>query len=178
VVELGWEILTGVTGMGSIFSVFVCNRHLDRIYIKMRDANKGVGLPEFRLPLVVVGAFCMPLVTAFYGWSAELRLGVHFTLLSAALMGSALALALIPLTAYIVDAFGIYSASATTGVIVTRCLMSTFLPLLTGPLVDNFGYGWAFNVWAALCLMLVPIPILVLRYGAHWRRLSPYSRDQ
>jgi len=164
--------------MGSIFSVFVCNRHLDRIYIKMRDANKGVGLPEFRLPLVVVGAFCMPLVTAFYGWSAELRLGVHFTLLSAALMGSALALALIPLTAYIVDAFGIYSASATTGVIVTRCLMSTFLPLLTGPLVDNFGYGWAFNVWAALCLMLVPIPILVLRYGAHWRRLSPYSRDQ
>ncbi|KAK0623769.1 major facilitator superfamily domain-containing protein [Immersiella caudata] len=186
------EILGGIYGLdpvtvgfcfvsfsvGSTFSVFVCNRHLDKIYIKMRDANKGVGLPEFRLPLVIIGAVCMPIVTAFYGWSAQLRLGVHCTLISSALMGSSMTLALVPLTAYIVDAFGLYAASATTGIIVTRCLMSTFLPLLTGPLVDWYGYGWAFTVFAGLTMMLVPIPVLMLRYGAHWRRFSPYSRDQ
>ncbi|KAK0647050.1 major facilitator superfamily domain-containing protein [Cercophora newfieldiana] len=164
--------------IGSVFSVLVCNRHLDKIYIKMKDDNKGVGLPEYRLPLVIVGAFCMPIVTAFYGWSAELRLGVQFTLLSAALMGGSLTLALVPMVAYIVDAFGLYAASATTGVIVTRCLMSTFLPLLTGPLVDSFGYGWAFTFFGGLALMLAPIPVMMLRYGAHWRRFSPYSRDQ
>jgi hypothetical protein len=144
----------------------------------MKETNKGVGLPEFRLPLVIIGAVCMPIVTAFYGWSAQLQLGVHCTLISSALMGSSMTLGLVPLTAYIVDAFGLYAASATTGIIVTRCLMSTFLPLLTGPLVDWFGYGWAFTSFAGLTMMLVPIPILMLRYGAHWRRLSPYSRDQ
>lgn len=164
--------------IGSTFSIFVCNRHLDKIYITMRDANNGIGLPEYRLPLVIVGAICIPLVTALYGWSAELRLGVPYTLLSLGLMGSSMTLALVPLTAYIVDAFGLYAASATTGIIVTRCLTSTFLPLATGPLVDSYGYGWAFTMFSALSLVLVPIPIMVFRYGAHWRRFSPYSRDQ
>ena len=166
------------SGVGSVFSVFVCNRHLDKIYIKMRDENKGVGLPEFRLPVAIIGALTMPLVIASYGWIAELRLGLHWQLLSVALIGTTMMLAMIPLMAYIVDAFGLFSASAATGLIVTRCLTSTFLPLATVPLVDRFGYGWAFTAFAALSLALAPIPMVMYRYGARWRRFSKYSRDQ
>ncbi|KAK3374544.1 major facilitator superfamily domain-containing protein [Podospora didyma] len=163
---------------GSTISVFACNHSLDSIYIRMRDAaGKGVGRPEYRLPLTIVGAFAMPLAVAAYGWTAQLQLPVVFLLLSLALFGACMMISLIPLMAYIVDAFGLYSASAMTGIIVTRCLMGTFLPLATTPLVANFGYGWGMSVFAASSLAIAPIPVLIMRYGAKWRQCSVYSRD-
>ena len=144
----------------------------------MRDSHKGVGQPEFRLPIAIVGALTMPIATAMYGWVAELALPLPWLLFSLAFLGCTLMLALIPLMAYVVDAFGLWSASAMTGIIVARCLVSTFLPLATAPLVENYGYGWAFTIFAGLCLILAPIPILVMRYGVRWRQLSVYSRGQ
>lgn len=86
-------------------------------------------------------------------------------------------LATLPLMAYVVDAFGMYSASAMTAVIVTRCLMGTFLPLATEPLIEKFGYGLAFTFLGVLTLGLAPIPIVVMRYGHKWRQRSAYTRD-
>ncbi|KAK0704564.1 major facilitator superfamily domain-containing protein [Lasiosphaeris hirsuta] len=163
-------------GFGSTFTVFVCNTYLDKIYIKMGRTNKGAGLPEYRLPLAIVGAFTMPLATLAYGWIAEFQLPLPFMLLSISLLGTTLMLSMIPLMSYVVDAFGLFSASAMTGVIVMRCLAGTFLPLATGPLVDSFGYGWGFTVFAALALCIAPIPIVIFRYGEKWRQYSKYSR--
>jgi len=164
--------------VGSTISVIICNRTLDRIYVRMRFLHKGVGKPEFRLPLAILGAFALPLTVAAYGWAAELRLPLLFLLFTVCAMGTALMLALIPVMAYVVDAFGLFSASAMTGIIVTRCLMSTFMPLTTAPLVAKMGYGWGFTVLAGFMLLLAPIPMVMLRYGAHWRKFSKYSRDE
>ncbi|KAL2142833.1 hypothetical protein VTI28DRAFT_664 [Corynascus sepedonium] len=166
-----------IFSIGSTISVVICNRTLDRIYVYMRSTNKGVGKPEFRLPLSIIGAFALPLSVAAYGWSAQLRLPLFVLLFSMCAMGTSLMLAMIPVMNYVVDAFGLFSASAVTGIIVTRCLMSTFLPLTTAPLVDALGYGWGFMVLAGLSLVLAPIPILMLRYGEHWRKFSRYTRD-
>jgi hypothetical protein len=79
--------------------------------------------------------------------------------------------------AYVVDAFSLYSASALTGLIVARCLMGTFLPLAAAPLIERFGYGWAFTCFGALSLLLAPIPVVVFAYGEAWRQRSKYTRD-
>ncbi|KAM0269414.1 hypothetical protein ACHAQH_009762 [Verticillium albo-atrum] len=163
--------------IGSFVSIAVCNFGLDRIYIYLRANDPEGGKPEHRLPLAILGAFALPLAVTAYGWAAELRLPVPLLLLSAALLDGALLLAMVPISAYVVDAFGLYSASAMTGVIVTRCLMGTFLPLSTGPLHANFGYGWGFTILGAGSLCLAPIPIFIMRYGAKWRKSSEYTRD-
>jgi hypothetical protein len=155
----------------------ICNHSLDRIYVKLRDSHKGIGLPEYRIPLIIIGGFTLPLTVIAYGWITELRLPVPFFLLSVALMGFTLILGFVPLMAYVVDAFGLYAASAMTGVIVLRCLMGTFLPLTTTPLVYHFGYGWGFVLLGAFSLCLAPIPVLIMRRGSHWRQYSKYSRD-
>jgi hypothetical protein len=160
-----------------VISVVGCNLSLDRIYIKLRDSNKGVALPEHRLPLVILGGFLLPFILAAYGWIAELRLPLLVFLASVGMMGFALELVIIPLMAYVVDAFGLYSASAMTGVIVTRCLMSTFLPLASGPAIDGFGYGWGLTIFGAASLCLAPIPVIILRYGPRLRQRSSYTRD-
>lgn len=144
----------------------------------MRSTHKGVDRPEFRLPLAIVGGIGLPLGMAAYGWAAQLRLPLVCLLFSVCSIGITLMLGTIPVMNYVVDAFGIYSASAVTGIIVTRCLMSTFLPLTTVPLVDALGYGWGISVLAGFSLLLAPIPILLLRYGAHWRKVSSYTRDE
>ncbi|KXJ89765.1 putative major facilitator superfamily transporter [Microdochium bolleyi] len=163
--------------LGSSVSVIVCNMILDRIYIRMRDANGGVGQPEFRLPVVIAGAFSLPLAVLLYGFIAQARLPLPLLLFSVGLMGGTLMLGFLPVMNYFVDAFGLYSASAITAIIVTRCIMGTFLPLLAQPLIEYLGYGGGFAVLAGILLALAPIPMLVMRYGARWRQGSKYTRD-
>ncbi|KAL2751873.1 hypothetical protein ACRALDRAFT_2023403 [Sodiomyces alcalophilus JCM 7366] len=156
--------------VGSFVAVGVCNFYLDRIYVSLRKKDKAQqGRPEFRLPLSIIGGFALPVAVVAYGWIAQLRLPAPWLLLAVALLGFTELLAWVPLSAYAVDAFGTYSASAMTGVIVTRCLMGTFLPLSVAPLVERFGgYGWAFTVLGVLSLVLAPVPVVVMRYGHRW----------
>lgn len=156
--------------------LIVINSMLDRLYVKLRDANKGRGLPEYRLPLVIAGSIMFPTAVVLYGWSAQLKLHVAVLLLSVALMGTFLMLSFVPLMAYVVDAFGIYSASSITALIVTRCLMGTFLPLGAQPLIEKLGHGWGMSILAAISAIMIPIPLSVFRYGEKWRQLSKYTR--
>lgn len=119
----------------------------------------------------------LPLSVTTYGWCAQLKLPVPLLLASVALLGFTLLLTVIPLSAYVVDAFGNYSASAMTGVIVSRCLMSTFVPLATGPLADHLGYGWGFTCLGAISLCFAIVPILIFKYGEKWRQRSEFTRD-
>ncbi|KOS19315.1 putative transporter [Escovopsis weberi] len=163
--------------LGSVLSTLMCNRSLDKVYVLRREANGGIGLPEFRLPLSVVGSVMLPLSIALFGWIICLQLPLVLLVLSVAFLGFSLMLASLPIMAYVVDAFGLYSASAITGIIVTRCLMGTFLPLSVQPLVGSFGYGWGFMVLGGISLLLAPIPMLVMRYGPQWRQRTSYTRN-
>jgi hypothetical protein len=101
--------------------------------------------------------------------------GVLFIIVT--LIGTAVFIGIVPLMAYIVDAFGRYSASALTAVLVTRCLMCTFLPLMVESLTKHLGFGFGFTILAILCLGLAPIPIIIMQYGASWRQNSEYTKD-
>ncbi len=155
----------------------MCNFSLDRIYVRLRRGSGGTGKPEYHLPLSIMGAFSLPFSVAAYGWAAQWQLPLPFLYVTLVVLGFTLLLAFLPVNAYVVDACGVYSASAMTGVIVTRCLMGTFLPLATGPLVQSLGYGIGFSVIGALCLCSAAIPVLVLIYGGKWRQHSGYTQD-
>jgi len=115
---------------------------------------------------------------AIYGWVAEWHLPMLLLLASAALIGFTLLFNYIPLMTYVVDAFGRYSASAMTGLIITRCLMGTFLPLAVQPLVDQFDWGWGMTIVASISVVLAPVPMLISRYGLKWRQRSKYTRSE
>ncbi|CAK3992891.1 major facilitator superfamily transporter [Lecanosticta acicola] len=163
---------------GCIMMIILCNRTLDRIYTGLRDKNAGLGRPEFRLPLAILGGAFLPVVVFSYGWVPSARLPLPVCLLTVGAMGACTLLGCLPLTAYVVDAFGLYSASAMTAVVVMRCLMSTILPLVTGDLISRMGYRNAFGVLALVTACIVPLPVLVWRYGPVWRQRSMYTRQQ
>ena len=119
----------------------------------------------------------LPVAVALYGWIAQYRLPVELLLLAVVLLDFALILGMVSIIAYVVDAFGQYSASAMTAVLITRCLMGTFLPLVTVPLTDVVGLGLGYTILAGICLAMAPIPVLVMRYGTVWRQRSVYTKD-
>lgn len=162
---------------GSTISVIFMNRLLDKIYIRLRERNRGVGAAEYRLPMVIVGAFTLPLSIAAYGWAAQLHLPVSVLLFVVGLLGASQMLVYLPLNAYVVDACGLYAASGMTAIIVLRCLMSTIFPLATEPLADRLGWGLGVSVLAGIGLVLSPIPILVFKFGTRWRQRSSYTKD-
>jgi len=163
--------------VGSVIAVTICNLSLDRIYVHLKHRSKdGNGQPEYRLPLVIVGSVTLPLAVVCYGWIAQKQAPLPVLLMTIIVMGLTLMLGFMPIMAYVVDATGVYSASAMTAVIVTRCLLGTFLPLTTGPLVAMFGYGWGFTILGTIALTLAPIPMVVFRYGERWRQRSRYTK--
>jgi len=129
------------------------------------------------MPVVIISAFIFPAAVTLFGWTAQNQWPVAILLFSLGLLGFFMLTAMVPVMAYVVDSFGVYSASALTAVLVTRCLMGTFLPLTTIPLTDALGYGWGYTILAAVCLVVAPIPFLVMRYGEHWRQQSFYSKS-
>jgi MFS family permease len=147
------------------------------VQLLSRSNLQSKGKPEYRLPLTIVGAVFLPISVTAYGWVAQLHLPVVFLLASVAMQGFTLVSIMIPLSTYVVDGWGLYSASAMTGLIVMRCLMGTFLPLAAGPLADHLGYGLGFTCLGALGLVLGVMPILVLRYGEKWRQRSEFTKD-
>ncbi|KAJ0122687.1 major facilitator superfamily transporter [Diaporthe amygdali] len=110
--------------IGSTVSVFMCNMYLDKVYIKLRNAHKGIGQPEYRLPFIIIGSILFPIPVLLYGWATQWHLHVSVLLFAVVLLGIFLMFSFLPLMAYVVDAFGLYSASAVSAVIVTRCLIS------------------------------------------------------
>jgi hypothetical protein len=157
--------------------IVLCNSTLDSIYIKLRDANNGIALPEHRMPLVIASSLLVPISTLIFGWTAQYHGPVQLLLFSVGFLGFSLIIGMVPLMAYVVDAFGLYSASALTAVLITRCLMGTFLPLTVVPLTDALGYGFGFSVLSAALLVVAPIPLIVMRYGSRWRQSSDYTRE-
>lgn len=146
--------------------------------MRLRDSAKNSGLPEYRLPLTIVGGILLPFPLAAFGWFTQWRLPLPFLIVSSSLVDVALILVMVTLSSYVVDAFGLYAASAMTGVIISRCLMGSFLPLTAAPLVERLDYGWGFTVVAAVPFSLMSIPMLVMRYGPRWRQWSRYTRAQ
>ena len=165
-------------GIGSIVGIAVCNTLVDRIYMRIRKTRSEQGVyPEGRLPLTIVGAFCLPICVIVYGFVPEMEWSFWFLLLSVVVTGFFEILCMVPMLTWVADAFGLYSASAMTAVLVTRCLMGTFLPLATAPLTEVLGSGYGFLILAGVCFGLAPIPLIVMRYGARWRQYSKYTKN-
>ncbi|TVY20476.1 Efflux pump radE [Lachnellula arida] len=172
---IGLSFLAFSTGAAG--GIVLCNFFLDSIYLKLGKSSGGAALPEHRLPFMIGGAAFLPAVVLLYGWVPYAYWPVGLLLLAVAGFGFSIIMTWVPLASYIVDAFGLYSASALTMVLISRCLGGTLLPLAIPPLVDALGLGYGFLVLAAICLVMVSFPVVIMRYGSRWRQSSAYTRN-
>lgn len=76
---------------------------------------------------------------------------------------------------YLVDAFGIFAASATAASAVFRSLLGALLPLGGRDLFENLGTGWGSSLLGFLALAMTPLPFLFWQYGERIRKIRLFN---
>lgn len=174
----GWS--TGVSGLAfislglgyaaglTLFSIFS-----DRAVVRLTKANDGVYEPEMRLPAMVYFAIICPVTFFWYGWAAESHAHWAVSVIGLFPLGVGIFGIWMPAQAYIIDAYPQYAASGIAAFTVLRSITAAFLPLAGPSLFGTLGLGWGNSLLGFVCVAMVPIPVLIHRYGGYVRKRWP-----
>ncbi|BCS18491.1 putative MFS transporter [Aspergillus puulaauensis] len=153
-------------------------RLADMFYVRLCAKNGGRGLPEYRLPVLMVGAILVPIGLFWYAWSA--RKSIHWIMpnIGAAIYSAGTLIEVLCVTGYIIDTYQKYAASAMAAIFVLRSILAVVLPLAAPSLYANLGFGWGNTLLGLVAIFVgIPAPILLWYYGPTLRHRSPYARD-
>jgi MFS family permease len=163
-------------GAGLFIGTQVCAPSQDRIYRVLKKRNNGVGKPEFRVPLMFPGAFCVPVGLFWYGWSAEAKLHWIMPNIGVAIFGIGVITGFQCIQTYIVDTYTTFAASAVGSVAVLRSLAGFGFPLFAPYMYDKLHYGWGNSLLGFLAIALGwPAPFLLWKYGELLRKKSTFA---
>ncbi|KAK4243877.1 fluconazole resistance protein 1 [Corynascus novoguineensis] len=173
----GWSVgITGLVyiclGLGNISGWAVITATSDRGVIKRTKANGGVFEPEMRLPLTIGFSFLLPITFFWYGWSTYYE--THWIVPVIGLFPYSFGIIglFMPLMTYLVDCFPMYAASAIAANTVFRSLVGMLLPLAGPAMYDNLGLGWGNTLLGFICVVMIPVPLLFLKFGHKLRKLG------
>lgn len=51
-----------------------------------------------------------------------------------------------------------------------RCSLAAVLVSLINRMTTRLGYGWTYVLLGAICVMLLPLMFVVMKFGPRWRR--------
>ena len=162
-------------GLGMLGGLFIFGIASDRILRTM--SAKGEMKPEYRLPPMIPGAFCIPIGLFIYGWTADKHTHWIAPILGTGLVGLGLLATFMPIQTYLIDAFTIYAASAIAANTILRSLVGALLPLAGRKMYETLGLGWGNSLLAFIALAMCPIPWVFFKYG-EWIRKNPRFQVQ
>ena len=94
----------------------------DRLYRHLTKQRGGVGVPEYRVPLMLPGACIVPVGLFLYGWSAQRRWHWIVTDVASVIFSTGIIIGYQCMQTYLVDAYQTYAASAMAAAIFLRSL--------------------------------------------------------
>lgn len=112
---------------------------------------------------MLFGNILVPLGLIGFGWTVAMRVPWIVPILCTAITGFGFVSISLSAWSYLVDAFGIYAASATAAVTVVRNIAAAVLPLTGPPLLAGLGHGWGMTVLGLVALLLSPLPMVLMR---------------
>ncbi|KAH6660398.1 major facilitator superfamily domain-containing protein [Truncatella angustata] len=176
----GWS--TGVSGLAfialglgytaglALFSIFS-----DRQVVHLTKKNNDVYEPEMRLPTMVYFAFVCPITFFWYGWAAQTHAHWAASVIGLFPLGVGIFGIWLPAQAYLIDAYPQYAASGIAAFTVLRSITAAFLPLAGPSLFGTLGLGWGNSLLGFICVAMVPVPVLIHRYGGYVRKRWPLN---
>ena len=158
-----------------LVGVVFCRCTMDR-YVRAQSRIHGKSLkPEHRLMPMIFGGILMPCGLFLYGWSTDKALQWIVPIVGMAVFAFGVAVCQVVSSTYLVDAYGIYAASAVAASVFLRFLASAVLPLAAPSMYAKLGLGWGNSILGFLALVFVPAPALMMKYGEGLRKLGKYQ---
>ncbi|KAK4897034.1 hypothetical protein LTR27_005281 [Elasticomyces elasticus] len=151
-------------------------RFNDWLYARLKRRNNGVGVPEFRVPVMMVCGILLPAGFLWYGWSAEARLHWIMPDIGAGILAAATICGYYAIQTYIIDSYTKYAASAVAAISCLRSLAGFGFPLFAPAMYNALGYGWSNTILAVVAILIgIPAPFVFWKYGATLRARSRYK---
>ncbi|KAI0132698.1 major facilitator superfamily domain-containing protein [Xylariales sp. AK1849] len=174
----GWS--TGVSGLafislglGYAIGLSIFSYASDRAVVRLTKANNGQYEPEMRLSAMVYSAIITPITFFWYGWAADKHVHWAVAVIGLFPLGVGLFGIWMPTQAYLIDAHPQYAASSIAAFTVLRSIVAAFLPLAGPTMFSNLGLGWGNSVLGFVCIAMIPVPVIVHRYGGRIRKRYP-----
>lgn len=147
------------------------------VYAYLKKKNNGGERPEFRVPIIFIGAVLVPIGLFWYGWRVQERSHWVVPNIGAAIYAAGTIICFQSTQAYIFDAYTKYAASATAATMVLRSLAGFGFPLFAPVMYNSLDYGWGNSLLGFLSIVIgIPAPILFWKYGEILRLKSPFGR--
>ncbi|KAK7961887.1 bicyclomycin resistance protein [Apiospora aurea] len=168
---LGVGSLAGVAGFSSTSDRYIKRKAAEADALAAETGAPREGLkPEYRLPLLPLGSVVMPAGFFIYGWTAEKQVHWIAPIIGTAVIGVGNMIIFMCIQLYLVDAFGLYAASAMAANTLVRSIAGAVLPLAGLPMYERLGIGWGNSLLGFIALSLLPISLVIIRYGEYWRK--------
>ncbi|GJC90388.1 efflux pump bik6 [Colletotrichum liriopes] len=139
-------------------------------------ANKGVAVPEARLPPMMIGSVMLAGGLFVMANTADPRFHWIAPVTAAAMMGVGFFTIFQAALNYMIDTFPLYGASAVAANTFTRSMLASLFPSLVPRIYGRMGIQWATNMLAFVAFVMIPIPWLFFYFGKRIRARGTWSR--
>ncbi|KAJ3788558.1 MFS general substrate transporter [Lentinula aff. detonsa] len=176
----GWSAGVGglaFLGVGAGISVGTATASVQNtIYRKAMDRSpNGRAPPEARLHTAMMGGVLVPIGLFWFAWTADPPVHWIVPIIAGFPFGQGVCQILQSSTAYLMDAYEIYFASAIAATIVLRSIFAAVFPVIAPTMFKSLGDAWGMSIFAFLGLACTPIPFLFWNYGKGIRSKSKYA---
>ncbi|KAF2681286.1 MFS multidrug transporter-like protein [Lentithecium fluviatile CBS 122367] len=161
--------------LGFMIGLQLSHPLMDKLYAYLKIYyNTTEGLPEWRVPPMLIGGILCPIGLFIYGWTSYHR--VHFVVpnFGCVLLAIGLIISFQCSQAYTVDAYKAkYAASAAAVGAFLRTMCGFSFPLFAPRIYEVMGLGWGNSLLAFLTLgVALCSPVLLWFYGGRIRAMS------
>ncbi|KIN02226.1 hypothetical protein OIDMADRAFT_103416 [Oidiodendron maius Zn] len=161
---------------GEIIGAEIGGPLMDVVYRKMKSRAHGATIPEFRVPIMFIGAILTPAGLFMYGWAAQEHAPWIVVDLAVGLLSFGMQIAGQGLQAYVIDTYPDHTSSAFAASQFLRSLTAFGFPLFAPTMYSALGYGWGNSTLAFLAIGIgIPAPVLIWVYGPKLRAKAQSS---
>ncbi|CAN9468782.1 MFS general substrate transporter [Alternaria alternata] len=162
-----------VAGEVIAFIIIVCDNPR---YVRKLEANNNIPVPEWRLPISMVGGVLFAGGLFWFGWTGYTG-QIHWIVpvLSGLLTGFGIFSIFLSLLNYIVDAYLMFAASAIAANTFMRSIFGGVFPLFATFMFNGMGIQWASTLLGCVAAVLVPMPVVFYLYGKKIRGRSTFA---
>ncbi|EFX02153.1 msf membrane transporter [Grosmannia clavigera kw1407] len=155
-------------------SAVVINLANQPLYLRAVDRNNGRAVPEARLPPIFVGGCLLPAGLFWFAWTAKPSVPWPVPTVAGGFIAAGFNIIFQQCLNYLIDCYGRYAASATSANTILRSLLACCLPLAARPMFINMGVGPTASLLGGISCVALPLPFLLMRYGARLRAMSKF----
>ncbi|KAL5121438.1 hypothetical protein ACEQ8H_000509 [Pleosporales sp. CAS-2024a] len=145
-------------------------------YVKKLQANNNIPVPEWRLPISMLGGVLFAAGLFWFGWTGYSgSVPWIVPVLSGLFTGFGIFTIFLSLLNYLVDAYLMFAASAIAANTFMRSIFGGIFPLFATYMFDGMGIQWAATLLGCVAAVLVPMPIFFYLYGKKIRAKSKFA---